>query len=81
MLIWINTYSGLCIGFDSHPEFYGSVSKNVIIFGIDMSSSVHIDNKKKDILILGIVPTKGSVNTTLSAKGRYPSNFSNRTFS
>ena len=45
-----------------------------------MSSSVHIDNKKKDILILGIVPTKESDNTTLSAKGRYPSNFSNRTF-
>ena len=26
--------------------------KNVIIFGVDMSSSPHIDDKKKDILIL-----------------------------
>ena len=25
--------------------------KNAIIFGTDMSSSVHIDNKKKDILV------------------------------
>ena len=34
----------------------GSVGKNVIIFRVDMNSSVHIDNKKKDILI----PGKGS---------------------
>ena len=27
-------------------------AKNVIVFGADMSSFVHIDNKKKDILIL-----------------------------
>ena len=44
------------IGFDSRFEFSlpdGSVGKIVIIFGIDMSSSVHVDNKGKDILILG----------------------------
>ena len=29
-----------------------------IIFGADMSSSVHIDNKNKDILILGEGPSK-----------------------
>ena len=28
------------------------MGKNVIIFGFDMSSSVHIDNKKKDIQFL-----------------------------
>ena len=41
-------YSGYGIGFDSRSEFSfidGSVGKNVIIFGADMSSSVHIDNK------------------------------------
>ena len=27
--------------------------ENVIIFDVDMNSSVHIDNKGKDILILG----------------------------
>ena len=34
--------------------------KNVIIFGADMSSTVHIDNKGKDILIFGEGPTQGS---------------------
>ena len=29
------------------------VGRNLIIFGVDMRSSSHIDNKKKDILILG----------------------------
>ena len=31
---------------------YSEFGKNVITFGADMSSSVHIDDKKKDILIL-----------------------------
>ena len=30
-----------------------AMEKNVIIFGTDMSSSVHVDNKGKYILILG----------------------------
>ena len=30
----------------------GSMGRNVIIFGSDMSSTVHIDNKGKAILIL-----------------------------
>ena len=34
------------------------IGKNIIIFGVDMSSSPHIDNKKKDILILGKGLTK-----------------------
>ena len=33
-----------------------------------MSSCVHIDDKKKDILILGIDPTQGLDDTTLTAK-------------
>ena len=42
-------YSGYGIGFDgkrvfTHPT--RSFSNNAIIFGVDMSSSVHIDNKK-----------------------------------
>ena len=32
---------------------------NVITFGVDMSSSPHIDNKKKDLLIIGKVSTQG----------------------
>ena len=55
------SYSGFGIGFDTRGEFSltdGSVGKNVIIFGVDMRSSVHIDNKGKDILILGKGPTQ-----------------------
>ena len=35
------------------------MGRNIIIFGADMSSSVHFDNKNKDILILGERPTQG----------------------
>ena len=37
-------------------------------FGPDMSSSVHIDNKNKDISILGEVPTQVSDDITLTAE-------------
>ena len=40
-----------------------------------MSSSVHIDNKKKDILILGEGPTQGLDDTTLTTEAIYPINF------
>ena len=33
------------------------MGKNVITFGAHISPSVHIDNKTKDILILGEGPT------------------------
>ena len=42
--------------------------KNATIFGVDMSLSVHIDNKKKDILILGKGPTQGLDNATLTGE-------------
>ena len=41
-----------------------------------MSSSTKIDNKKKDILILGKVPTQGWEHT-LSAEKMYSINFIN----
>ena len=58
------------------------MGKNVIIFGDDMTSSVHIENKKKDILILGKAPTQGLDDTMLTAKAQYSINFSrsNRKF-
>ena len=39
-----------------------------------MSSSIHIDNKKKDILVLGKGPTQG-LEDTLTAEKIYPINF------
>ena len=43
-------YSGYGIGFDRKGFFShlpGGNGKNVIIFGVDMSSSTKIDNRKK----------------------------------
>ena len=47
-----------------------------------MSSSVHIDNKGKDILILCIGPTQGLDDTILTVESQYSINFprSNRKF-
>ena len=51
-LFWICTGFDACRAF-SFPD--GGFNQNVIIVGVDMSSSVHKDNK--DILILGESPT------------------------
>ena len=40
-----------------------------------MSSSAHVDNKKKDILILAKGPTQGSDGTTLTAEKKCSVNF------
>ena len=37
-----------------------------MIFGVDISSFVHVDNKKKHILVLGEGPTQGLNSTTLT---------------
>ena len=70
-------YSGYGIGFDRHWSFSTpgiGLEQNAIIFGVDKSSSTKIDNRKKDILILG----KGSIQGlehTLSAEKMYSINF------
>ena len=63
-------YSGYCIGFDRKEEFsFGNeFGRNVIIFGIDMSSSIHATNKTQNILILGTDFTQGLANTTIYAQ-------------
>ena len=38
---------------------FGSMGKNVIVFGADMSSFVDIDNNGRRILILGEGPAQG----------------------
>ena len=45
-------YSGYGIGFDRKSSFSfpgRGFGQNVLILGADMTSSAHIDNKKKDI--------------------------------
>ena len=73
------SYSGYGIGFDSYslfsiPNFHWG--KTAIIFEVNMSSSVHANNKNKDILILGKGRTQGLRNTTLLAEAEYSINFS-----
>ena len=69
-------YSGYRTGVDRKQTFFG-FDQNVLIFGADMSSSSHIDNKKKDILVLGRGPTQG-LEHTLIAKKMYSINFTAR---
>ena len=40
-----------------------------------MSSSVHVDNKKKDVLVLGEGPTQGLDGITLTAEKKYSISF------
>ena len=78
MLILKYKYSGYGIGFDGKGDFSrpsGGFGNNAIIFGVDMSSSVHTSNKKKDILILGEGLTQGLDGTTLTAEKMYSVNF------
>ena len=70
-------YSGYGIWFDRRSTFSfpgTGFGQNVLIFGVDMSSSSHIDNKKKDILVLGKGPTQG-LEHTLTAEKMYSINF------
>ena len=70
-------FSGYGIGFDRRGSFSFpgiGLRQNVIIFGVDMSSSRKIDNRKKDILILGKGPTQ-ELEHKLSAQKMYSINF------
>ena len=59
------------------------MARNIIIFGVDLSNSVHATNKTQNILILGHALTQKINNTTIYAEKMYSPNFSaeNKTFS
>ena len=70
-------YCGYGIGFDRRSSFSlpgGRFGQNVLIFGIDMSSSANIDNKKKDLLVLGKGSTQG-LEHILTAEKMYSISF------
>ena len=70
-------YSGYGIGFDrrSSLSFPGGVfGQNVLMFGVDMSFSAHIGNKKKGILVLRKRPTQW-LEYSLTAEKTYSINF------
>ena len=69
-------HSGYGIGFDRRSSFSfpgGGFGQNLLIFGVDMSSSSHIDNKK-DMLVLGKEPTQG-LEHMLTAEKMHSINF------
>ena len=71
-------YSGYGIGFDSRSSFSfpgGGFGQNIIIFRVDMNSSIQVDNKGKYILILGKGPTQGLGEHSLTAEKMYSINF------
>ena len=70
-------YSGYGTGFDRRLSFSfpsSGFGQNVLIFGADMSSSIPVDNKKKDILVPGRGPTQG-LESTLTTEKMYSINF------
>ena len=74
-----NKYSEFGIAFDRTSSFSfpgGGDGENVIIFGVDMNSFIHVDNKGKYILILGKGLTQGLGEHSLTAEKMYSINFS-----
>ena len=72
-------YSGYGLGFDSSGQFSHSqcgMGRNIIIFGVDLSNSVHATNKTQNILILGHGLIQKVNNTTIYAEKMYSPNFS-----
>ena len=64
-------YSRYEIGFDRRSSFSfpdRGFGHNVLIFGVDMSFSTHVDNNNKDILVLGKGPTQGLEHTLTAEK-------------
>ena len=69
--------SGYGIGSDRRSSFSlrgGGFGQNVLIFGVDMSFSAHIDNKEKDIIVLRKGPTQ-ELEDTLTAEKMCSINF------
>ena len=65
------------IGFDSLFSFSNfGWYKNGVIFGLYNSSSVHIDNKKKDICVLGKNLAQELDDRTMTAEAEYSINIS-----
>ena len=66
-------YSGYSIRFGTLSNFSinGEWSKNIIIFGVNNSSSVHTDNREKDILALGKRSASRLHRATITAEAKY----------
>ena len=80
-----NNYKGYGICFDERSEFGHTVTegghahttnaRNVLIFGADMSSSVHAINRANHIYLMGTGLTQGINDTTIHAEKNFYRNF------
>ena len=80
-----NNYKGYGICFDERSEFGHTITegdrahttdaRNVLIFGADMSFSVHATNRANNIYVIGKSLTQGIHSTTLYAEKNFYRNF------
>ena len=80
-----NNYTGCGICFDEGGQLHHTVkncnfdrtanAKNVIIFGVDMSSSVHATNRANNIYVMGKDFIQGINDTTIYAEKLFHNNF------
>ena len=80
-----NNYKGYGICFDERNEFGHTITegghahttdaRNVLIFGADMSFSVHATNRANHIYLMGTGLTQGINDTTIYAKKNFYRNF------
>ena len=80
-----NNYNGYGIYFDEKSQFGHTITedgrahttngRNVLIFGVDMSFSVHATNRANNIYVMGDGPTQGIHDTTLYVEKNYWRNF------
>ena len=80
-----NNYTGYCLCFDGGGEFGHTVkqgnfnrttnAKNVIIFGVHMSSSIHATDRAKNIYVMGKGFIQGINYTTIYAGKLFHNNF------
>ena len=80
-----NNYTGYGLCFDEGSEFSytgrqdnfdrTADARNVIIFGVDMSSSVHATNRANNIYVIGRAFVQGIKDTTIYAERMFFNNF------
>ena len=80
-----NNYKGYGIFFDKRSEFGHTITeggfthttgaRNVLIFGADMSFSVHVTNRANHIYLMGTGLTEGINDTTIYAEKNFYRNF------
>ena len=80
-----NNYKGYGICFDERSEFGHTITegafahtthaRNVLIFGVDMSFSVHATNRANHIYLMGTGLRQGINDTTIYAEKNFYRNF------